>query len=126
MVSLMTLAAGPEERRCAHKRAIVRDFAPHLNNAALARQERRYFLLGLARVLLVFVAPACAVFYLRDWSVSSPAAIAAIVVSGIELAVAFVSFFFPVFFGGFLGISWGKKLSGFVDMMTAPVLLAVA
>lgn len=77
---------------CAHKRMIVRNFAPHLNNAALARQERFYLALGIVRVLLVFVLPACVVFYLRDWYVKSPAAVVVSVVAGIELFVHVVSF----------------------------------
>jgi hypothetical protein len=75
---------------CAHKRMVVRSFAPHLNNAALARQERAYLALGLTRVVLVFVLPACVVFYLRDWRVRSPAAVVVAAVAGIELFVHLV------------------------------------
>lgn len=78
-------------RQSAHKRQIVRSFAPHLSNPALARQERFYFALGLAHVLLVFVLPACAVFYARDWAIRAVSAVVAMVVTAVELFVALVS-----------------------------------
>ncbi|RLN55720.1 hypothetical protein BBJ28_00012414 [Nothophytophthora sp. Chile5] len=72
----------------AHKRKIVRHFAPHLSDAALTIQERRYFALGLARVLLVFAAPSCVVFCTRDWFVETLVFLVVALVCVVELAMA--------------------------------------
>lgn len=74
----------------AHKRKIVRHFAPHLGNEALVIQERRYFALGLARVLLVFVVPSCIVFCTRDWFVDTIVFLVVAFVCLVELALALV------------------------------------
>ncbi|RLN98168.1 hypothetical protein BBJ28_00018028 [Nothophytophthora sp. Chile5] len=74
----------------AHKRKIVRHFAPHLSDAALATQERRYFALGLARVLVVFAVPSCVVFFTRDWFVETLVFLVVALVCVVELAMALV------------------------------------
>ncbi|KAG7386189.1 hypothetical protein PHYPSEUDO_000510 [Phytophthora pseudosyringae] len=77
----------------AHKRKIVRHFAPHLSNEALTIQERRYFALGLARVLLVFVVPSCIVFCTRDWFVDTVVFLVVAFVCLVELALALYRYY---------------------------------
>ncbi|KAE9006762.1 hypothetical protein PR003_g16607 [Phytophthora rubi] len=77
----------------AHRRKIVRHFAPHLSNEALTRQERRYFALGLVRVLLVFVVPSCIVFCTRDWFVDTIVFLVVALVCLVELALALYRYF---------------------------------
>lgn len=74
----------------AHRRKIVRHFAPHLSNEALTTQEHRYFALGLARVLLVFVVPSCIVFCTRDWFVDTIVFLVVTFVCLVELALTLV------------------------------------
>lgn len=74
----------------AHQRKVVRHFAPHLSNAALASQERRYFALSVARLALVFGLPSCALFYLHDSSIATSVFAVVSVVCVIELAMAMV------------------------------------
>ncbi|ETI51642.1 hypothetical protein F441_05008 [Phytophthora nicotianae CJ01A1] len=76
-----------------HKRSIVRHFAPHLLDDALAIQERRYFALGLARVLLVFVVPSCIVFCTRDWFVDTIVFLVVALVCLVELALALYRYY---------------------------------
>ncbi|KAH7484846.1 hypothetical protein PRIC1_004164 [Phytophthora ramorum] len=77
----------------AHKRKIVRHFAPHLDNEALTIQERRYFALGLTRVLLVFVVPSCIVFCTRGWFVDTIVFLVVALVCLVELALALYRYF---------------------------------
>ncbi|RLN51506.1 hypothetical protein BBJ29_002254 [Phytophthora kernoviae] len=74
----------------AHRRNIVRHFAPHLSDEALTTQERRYFALSLARVLLVFVVPSCIVFCTRDWFVDTFVFLIVAFVCIVELAMALI------------------------------------
>lgn len=74
----------------AHQRKIVRSFAPHLSNAALTVQERIYFALCLARIVLVFLLPSCAIFYLHDAFLETPAFALVSVVCVLELVLAMV------------------------------------
>ncbi|KAG2771453.1 hypothetical protein PC129_g2735 [Phytophthora cactorum] len=76
-----------------HKRSIVRHFAPHLLDDALTIQERRYFALGLARVLVVFVVPSCIVFCTRDWFVDTIVFLVVALVCLVELALALYRYF---------------------------------
>ncbi|KAG1709022.1 hypothetical protein DVH05_022652 [Phytophthora capsici] len=77
----------------AHKRKIVRGFAPHMSNEALITQERRYFALGLARVLMVFVVPSAIVFCTRDWFVDTIVFLAVAFVSLVELALTLYRYY---------------------------------
>ncbi|OWZ21930.1 hypothetical protein PHMEG_0003454 [Phytophthora megakarya] len=72
----------------AHKRKIVRHFAPHLSDEKLTTQERRYFALGLARVLLVFVVPSCVVFSTRAWFVDTIVFLLVALACLVEMALA--------------------------------------
>ncbi|EGZ17869.1 hypothetical protein PHYSODRAFT_503410 [Phytophthora sojae] len=77
----------------AHRRKIVRHFAPHLSNEALTTQEHRYFALGLARVLLVFVVPSCIVFCTRDWFVDTIVFLVVTFVCLVELALTLYRYY---------------------------------
>ncbi|KAF1331222.1 hypothetical protein FI667_g4551, partial [Globisporangium splendens] len=77
----------------AHQRSIVRHFAPHLSNAALTLQERRYFALSLVRLALVFALPSCAVFYHHDSFLVTPVFAIVVVVCVIELVLAMYRYF---------------------------------
>ncbi|KAG7398047.1 hypothetical protein PHYBOEH_011778 [Phytophthora boehmeriae] len=77
----------------AHKRNIVKHFAPHLSDEALKTQERRYFALGLARVLLVFVVPSLVIFCTRDWFVDTFVFLVVAFVCFVEVAMALYRYF---------------------------------
>ncbi|KAG6602904.1 Calcium/calmodulin-dependent protein kinase type 1 [Phytophthora cinnamomi] len=64
-----------------------------MSNEALASQERRYFALGLARVLLVFVVPSCIVFCTRDWFVDTIVFLVVTFVCLVELALALYRYY---------------------------------
>lgn len=74
----------------AHQRNIVRHFAPHLSNSVLKVQERVYFALCLARIVLVLVLPSCAVFYLHDSFIETPVFALVCVACVIELVLTMV------------------------------------
>ncbi|KAF4030507.1 hypothetical protein GN244_ATG17719 [Phytophthora infestans] len=81
------------EGNLGHKRSTVRHFAPHLSDDTLTVQERRYFALGLARVLLVFVVPSSIVFCTRDWFVDTIVFLVVVLVCLVELALALYRYF---------------------------------
>lgn len=75
----------------AHQRKIVRHFAPHLSNAALATQERSYFALAVARVLLVFLVPATAMLLVHGSFMKTPVFVLLAVLCVVEICLAMVS-----------------------------------
>lgn len=75
----------------AHQRKIVRHFAPHLSNAALATQERSYFALAVARVLLVFLVPATAMLLVHGSFMKTPAFVLLALLCVVEIGLAMVS-----------------------------------
>ncbi|KAJ0412562.1 hypothetical protein ATCC90586_006929 [Pythium insidiosum] len=74
----------------AHQRKIVRHFAPHMSNEALAKQERVYLLIGLAQLVVVFALPSAAVLSLHDWFVKTPVFVLIVLVCLVELVMAFI------------------------------------
>lgn len=75
----------------AHQRKIVRHFAPHMSNVALATQERSYFALAVARVLLVFLVPATAMLLVHGSFMKTPAFVLLTLLCVVEICLALVS-----------------------------------
>lgn len=75
-----------------HQRAIVRHFAPHLSDSALAKQERIYFCLCLMRVVLALALPAFALSFRRDAIFETPVLSLMGVVAAVEIVRAVVRF----------------------------------
>ncbi|GLE08442.1 hypothetical protein PINS_up019625 [Pythium insidiosum] len=77
----------------AHQRKIVRHFAPHMSNEALAKQERVYLLVGLARLVVVFALPSAVVLSLHTWFIKTPVFVLVVLVCIVELVMAFYRHF---------------------------------
>ncbi|TMW62511.1 hypothetical protein Poli38472_005129 [Pythium oligandrum] len=73
----------------AHQRKIVRHFAPHIPDEVLTPLERRYLIVGVTRIVVVFLVPTTVIILRHLWFWKTPVFILVAVISLVELVMAF-------------------------------------